>query len=156
MTNEIVVQNTLNIGLIKFGLMIYVTAIDGVRVSENAAFGFGIPWTRVQNGPPIRIGRVDRTGDTPLVPEIDLTNFWNTGNSPVSRIQAAIEWRDDKPQLRTMSSVSGTWTRRSGSNRTRALPYHQYWELREGDEVTFGHPNKYKIVLRIRFRGSPQ
>lgn len=156
MTHEIVQQSTQMLALLKTGFMINIIEINGVKINEKAPFGFGVPWKRFVEGPPIRIGRKDTTGPTPVHPEIDMTSFWAVGQSPVSRIQAALEWKDGKPQLRTMSSVSKTWTRRTGSRQMRVLPYHQYWELRDGDVITFGMPKGHRIVLRIRFHGSPQ
>ncbi len=155
MTNEIVMQETYDLRPLKNGLMIYVTGVNTIRIQETAAFGFGIPWNRITDGPPIRIGRKDTTAETPINPEIDLTDAWTTGKSPVSRIHAALEWREGKLLIRSVTESSRTWIRRSGSTTRNVLRFHEYVEVRNGDEIVLGMPKGHRILLRIRFRGSP-
>lgn len=138
------------------GIKLLCLGNERIRVNEVYAQGFHIPWTRVQNGPPIRIGRSDAPQDElPIYPEIDLSSVMPTNQQGcVSRLQAALEWQNDKPVLRTVSRVSGTWIRRSGEKRIALMRLHDYLELKDGDILYLGHPKKIYVRLRIRFQGS--
>lgn len=138
------------------GINILSLGNERIRINETYAQGFHIPWSRLQNGPPIRIGRSDAPQDElPIYPEIDLSPVMPTNQQGcVSRLQAALEWQNDKPMLRTTSRVSGTWIRRSGENRIALMRLHDYLELKDGDILYLGHPKKIYVRLRIRFQGS--
>lgn len=139
------------------GLYILYLGNERLRMQELYAQGFHIPWTRMQNGPPVRIGRQDAPPEEiPIHPEIDLSPVMPTDQQGcVSRLHAAIEWQDGKPMLRTYSRKSGTWVRRSGENRKYLLQLHEYFELKHGDMIQLGHPRKIFVRLRIQFRGAP-
>lgn len=156
--NELaVVDSPQDISTLKDGLVILVIGNDHVRIDETIAPGFLINWKRMQDGPPIRIGRRDAPPEElPINPEIDLTPAMPTKTQAcVSRLQAALEWIDGKPMIRTVSRVSGTWFRSSGEKNIKALKLHEYHELKHGDVLYLGHPKKIYVRLRIQFRGSP-
>ena len=155
--NDLAVLDQQDITALKEGLVILVTGNDHVKLNEALAPGFLITWKRMRNGPPIRIGRHDAPPEElPINPEIDLAPAMPTQTQGcVSRLQAALEWKDGKPMLRTVSKVSGTWIRRSGEKRIVLMRLHEYLELKDGDILYLGHPKKIYVRLRIRFRGSP-
>lgn len=155
--SELAVVDPQDITTLKDGLIILVTGNDHVRIKEELAQGFLILWPRMQSGPPIRIGRQDDPAEeVPIYPEIDLSPVMPTQTQGcVSRLQAALEWRDEKPMLRTISTVSGTWVRHSGEKHIKFIRLHEYYELKHGDVIYLGHPKNIYVRLRIQFRGSP-
>ncbi|MBI5370212.1 hypothetical protein HZA85_03430 [Candidatus Uhrbacteria bacterium] len=102
--------------------------------------------------PPLRIGRKDDTTVPPIVPEVDLLPLLVGLNAErtLSRIQAVIERRDDKPCLRTMSDRHTTYHRRTGAPKARPLMRDVYVELQDYDSIYIGNPKRSHIRLRIR------
>ncbi len=153
--NELVLIDHPGIATFSSGLVILVLGNERTRVTEALAEGFHIPWDRLRTGPPIRIGRHDAPANKlPIMPEIDLFPVMPTHEQGcVSRLHAALEWLDGKPMLRTISTVSGTWIRRSGETTKRLLLLHEYHELKHGDVIQLGHPSRVFVRLRFQFRG---
>ncbi|OGL98001.1 hypothetical protein A2318_01970 [Candidatus Uhrbacteria bacterium RIFOXYB2_FULL_45_11] len=139
------------------GLSVLCLGNERLRVKDALAQGFVIAWQRLRGGPPIRIGRYDEPPDEiPILPEIDLSSVMPTNQQGcVSRLHAAIEWKDGKPMLRTYSKNSGTWIRRSGEIHKRLLQLHEYHTLQHGDMIQLGHPKSHFVRLRIQFLGTP-
>ncbi|MEK7451832.1 MAG: FHA domain-containing protein, partial [Patescibacteria group bacterium] len=93
----------------------------------------------------------------PIMPEIDFYDVMPTDTQRcVSRLQAALEWLEHEPKLRTLSVKSGTWIRRSGSKKKKAIQLHEYHTLKHGDMIQLGHPKGVYVRLRIHFHGSPK
>lgn len=155
--NEFELKGTQEILLSRQGLRILYTGNECIRIAEHIAQGYFVPWDRYRSGPPIRIGRQDEPeGLVPIRPEIDLSPVMppNTQGC-VSRLQASLEWLDGMPVLKTFSTVSGTWIRRTGDKRKHLLPLHDFHELKHDDVIQFGHPRGVYVRLRFQFIGNP-
>ncbi len=155
--NEFELAETREILLSRQGLRILYTGNENIRIGEHVAQGFFVSWSRYRSGPPIRIGRQDEPeGLVPIRPEIDLSPVMPTNSQGcVSRLQASLEWLDGIPVLKTFSTVSGTWIRRSGDRQKHLLQLHDFHELKHNDVIQFGHPRGVYVRLRFQFIGDP-
>jgi len=118
---------------------------------EDTAPQFTIP----EKQGPIVVGRADYTNKPPIVPPIDLTSLFtvhlvDVEQPCVSRVQAALYHTDTGFRIRAGFGAS-TWVRRSGSPNFVRIRDGEECELNSRDIITFGHPGRDHVRLRIVF-----